>query len=75
MCLGEIARVDEVVAPDQLRVSVDGRALLVSSIASPDQAVSGDWVLIHSGFVLGRISEAEARDALAARSVITRGDS
>lgn len=75
MCLGEIARVDEVVAPGQLRVSAGGRALLVSTMASPDTVATGDWVLIHSGFVLGRISEDEARDALAARSVITRGDS
>lgn len=75
MCLGEIAQVDEVVAPEQVRVTTGGRSLLVSTIAAPEPATVGDWVLIHSGFVLGRISDDEAHEALAARAAISAEDS
>jgi len=33
-----------------------------------DDIQPGDWVVIHSGFVLERISEARALDALAIRA-------
>jgi hydrogenase maturation factor len=74
VCLGEIAQVDGIVAPDQLRVTSRGRTLVVSTMAAPDAAAVGDWVLIHSGFVLGRISAEQAHAALAARTVITQGE-
>lgn len=74
MCLGEIAHVDAVVMPDQVRVTSRGRTFVVSTIAAPDAAAVGDWVLVHSGFVLGRISAEEAQDALAARAVIAEGE-
>ncbi len=34
----------------------------------------GDWILIHSGFALERMTEAEARDATAMLDGLARGE-
>lgn len=73
MCLGTVARVVEV--PDEARAVVEhggthrpGRREDVLTMTIGDDIRPGDWVVIHSGFVLERISEARALDALAIRS-------
>jgi hydrogenase maturation factor len=37
-------------------------------LTSPHEIKQGDWVLVHSGLVLERLTEQEARDALALRT-------
>ena len=68
MCLGTVARVVEV--PDEGRAVVEhgDRREDVLKMTVGDDIKPGDWVVIHSGFVLERISEARALDALAIRA-------
>jgi hydrogenase expression/formation protein HypC len=73
MCLGTVAKVVEVV--DEGRAVVEhgdtqhpGRREDVLKMTVGDDIRPGDWVVIHSGFVLERISEARALDALAIRA-------
>jgi hydrogenase expression/formation protein HypC len=67
MCLGIPGEVIEVLAdrPDLARVCVGGvrRAINVALLAD-DPPGPGDWVLIHVGFALSKIDEAEARAEL-----------
>jgi len=39
------------------------------------EVVPGDWVLVHSGLVLERLTEQEARDALQLREPTSEGAS
>jgi hydrogenase expression/formation protein HypC len=65
MCLGLPGRVVEILpGSDVARVEVAGvlREINIGLLDGP--FVPGDYILIHSGFALERMSEAEARDAL-----------
>ena len=67
MCLaipGEVVEVG-VGRPELARVEVSGvrRTVNVGLLAAPP--VPGDWVLIHVGFALSVVDEAEARATLA----------
>ena len=67
MCLGIPGEVIEILSdrPDLARVDVSGvkRAINIGLLA--DETVApGDWVLIHVGFALSKIDEAEAKAAL-----------
>jgi len=70
MCLGIPGRIIEINDPAQLRakVDVDGvrREVSVALIGldGPDPARVGDWVLVHVGFAMAKIDEAEARETL-----------
>jgi hydrogenase expression/formation protein HypC len=65
MCLGVPAQVVELL-PDGLAVADFGGVRREVSVALVDGAVRpGDWLLIHVGFALGRIDEAEAEATLA----------
>jgi hydrogenase expression/formation protein HypC len=67
MCLGIPGEVIEFMPdePDLARVDVSGvrRVINVALLAGEDLK-AGDWVLIHVGFALSRIDEAEAAAAL-----------
>jgi len=73
MCLGIPGEVVELMAdhPDLAVVSVEGvhRAinigLLRDTADGPLDLEPGDWILIHVGFALSKIDEAEAAAALA----------
>jgi hydrogenase expression/formation protein HypC len=70
MCLGIPARVIEVVDREGAlaRVDVSGvrREISVALIDEPSAPVEpGEWVLVHVGFALARIDEADARQTLA----------
>lgn len=63
MCLGipgEVIEVDEE-RPDLAKVAVSGvkRKINIGLLAD-DPPVQGDWVLIHVGFALSKIDEAQA---------------
>jgi hydrogenase expression/formation protein HypC len=67
MCLGIPGEVIEILTdrPDLARVDVSGvkRAINIGLLAE-DSVQPGDWVLIHVGFALSKIDEAEAKAAL-----------
>ena len=69
MCLAIPGQVVEFVdTNDHLaRVEVNGVRCVVNVGLLEDEPVTpGDWVLIHVGFAMAKIDEAEARAALAA---------
>ena len=67
MCLGIPGEVIEILAdrPDIARVDVSGvkRAINIG-LVSEEGIEPGDWVLIHVGFALSKIDEAEAAAAV-----------
>ncbi|MGI8332338.1 HypC/HybG/HupF family hydrogenase formation chaperone [Actinomadura scrupuli] len=67
MCLGIPGEIVEFLVdqPDLARVSVSGvkRAINVGLLADEDLK-PGDWILIHVGFALSKIDEAEAKAAM-----------
>jgi hydrogenase expression/formation protein HypC len=67
MCLGELAEVIDVSTLNAL-VSGGGRARTVSLLTLTDPVIPGDWVVIHSGFALARLTAEEAREATALRT-------
>jgi hydrogenase expression/formation protein HypC len=65
MCLAIPARIDSIDDSGQTaRVSLGGVAKEIS-LALVDDAAVGDYVLIHVGYALNRISEEEAEQTLA----------
>jgi hydrogenase expression/formation protein HypC len=69
MCLGIPGRIVEV--PDReaglATVDISGvrRSISVALVDEPAAPVEpGDWVLVHVGFALARIDEADARETL-----------
>jgi hydrogenase expression/formation protein HypC len=63
MCLGIPAQLVEVVGPGLAKAEVSGVRREVSTALVPEAKV-GDWVLVHVGFVLHTIDEAEAARTL-----------
>jgi len=71
MCLGipgQIVRIDDA-AKKLATVNVSGvrRQINIACIVSadhPPEACVGDWVLVHVGFAMSRIDEAQAQETL-----------
>jgi hydrogenase expression/formation protein HypC len=70
VCQAIPRRVLQVDGP-RLEVDVDGARAWVEAHALPDPAV-GEYVIVHAGQALERISEAEALEALALYAEIER---
>jgi hydrogenase maturation factor len=66
MCLGTIGQVTAML-PAQVEVRAGDRVMTASLLAVTDAVGLGDWVLVHSGLVLARLTEQDARDALELR--------
>jgi hydrogenase expression/formation protein HypC len=70
VCLGIPGQIVEISDAEQLRakVDVDGVRREVSvaivGIGGDEGVRLGDWVLVHVGFAMARIDEAEARETL-----------
>jgi hydrogenase expression/formation protein HypC len=67
MCLGIPGEVIEFVTdqPDLARVDVSGVKRVINiGLLADEKVEAGDWVLIHVGFALSKIDEAEAAAAL-----------
>jgi hydrogenase expression/formation protein HypC len=70
MCLGIPGQIVEItdVIQQRAKVDVDGVRREVSvallGLEGPDGAQRGDWVLVHVGFAMAKIDEAEARETL-----------
>lgn len=63
MCLGELAEVIAVTDQGTADVRVGERIRSVSLMTLEDPIAPGDWVVVHSGFALSRLTAAEAREA------------
>ena len=78
MCLGIPGRIVElrVDQPDVGRVDVEGVMRDVNmSLLADDPVAPGDWVLIHLGFALQQMTEAEVADARSTRDILDLGTS
>jgi hydrogenase expression/formation protein HypC len=74
MCLGIPGRVIEPspAGPDLARVEVEGAIREINvAFLEDDPPQPGDWVLIHLGFALEKMTEVEARDIIATAAVLT----
>jgi len=73
MCLGVIGQVTAA-GPDRcVQVHAGDREVTASLLTVSDTVGPGDWVLMHSGLVLARLTEQEARDALELREPTSEG--
>lgn len=73
MCLGTVGQIIAMGPERCVEVRTGGRALTASLLAVSDDLGPGDWVLVHSGLVLARLTEPEALDALELRDPTTEG--
>jgi hydrogenase expression/formation protein HypC len=67
MCLGIPGEIVEILPdqPDLAKVDVSGvRRNINIGLITDDQPQPGDWILIHVGFALSKIDEAEAKAAM-----------
>jgi hydrogenase expression/formation protein HypC len=67
MCLGIPGQIVEIVDDTNsiAKVDVSGVKRNVSvALVRPEGIAAGDWVLIHVGFAMSKIDEAEARDTM-----------
>ncbi|MEO6990691.1 MAG: HypC/HybG/HupF family hydrogenase formation chaperone [Candidatus Baltobacteraceae bacterium] len=67
MCLAIPGQVIELSAEQPLLAKVDVggvRRNINVGLLEDDPVVAGDWILIHVGFALSKIGEAQARDQL-----------
>jgi len=68
MCLGTIAKVVEVHRDGRAIVEHDGvRQEVLEMTVADDDIEPGDWVVVHAGFALERLTESQAVDALKIR--------
>lgn len=63
MCLAVPVKIKEVLDNNMARVQINGVTLEASSILVGEVNV-GEYVLIHAGFIIQKISTADAKDKL-----------
>jgi hydrogenase expression/formation protein HypC len=63
MCISTVAQIVAIGAEGTARVDAQGRSYDVSLLALDEVVHVGDWLVIHSGLALHRISDDEARAA------------
>jgi hydrogenase maturation factor len=68
MCLGTVGLITAVRPDRSVEVQAGGRDITASLLAFSDTVEPGDWVVVHSGLVLARLTEQEAREALELRN-------
>jgi len=76
MCLGIPGRVVELRSdhPDLAQVDVEGVVRTINvGLLDEDPARPGDWILIHLGFALQKMTKQEVDDALATLTVLGQG--
>ncbi|MBY6241977.1 HypC/HybG/HupF family hydrogenase formation chaperone [Methylosinus sp. Sm6] len=59
MCLAIPTRIVELLPDEMARISLDGVSKVIS-VALVDNLAVGDYVVLHVGYALARIDEAEA---------------
>jgi len=73
MCLGTIGQITQVGPGRFVKILAGDREITGSLLALSETVGRGDWVLVHSGLVLARLTEDEARDALGLREPTLNG--
>lgn len=68
MCLGQIGQVLAVDGAGRATLRSGTQELTVALLTLDQPAAVGDWLVVHSGFALHRITAHEAQDALAVRA-------
>lgn len=63
MCLGIPAKVIDIDASRQGKVEYLGTSVK-TNFALLDDVSIGDWVIVHAGFAISSLNEAEARETL-----------
>jgi hydrogenase maturation factor len=71
MCPGMVGQVTAMRSPGCVDVDAGDRVVTASLLTMSDAVQVGDWVLMHSGMVLGLLTEQEAKDALEIRNPTT----
>lgn len=77
MCLGLPGRILELPAdqPDLAKVEVEGRVRDINmSLLADDPSSPGEWVLIHLGFALQKLTESEVVEMRDTRELLGLGD-
>lgn len=65
MCMGVPGRVVRLDGDDLADVDVCGTVRTINiGLLSEDPVLSGDWILIHTGFALSKMDAEEARQAM-----------
>ncbi|MGZ8744791.1 MAG: HypC/HybG/HupF family hydrogenase formation chaperone [Nocardioides sp.] len=59
MCLGDIAQVADLLDDQTVRARVGDRIVVVSLLTLDGSVAPGDWLQVHSGFALARLTEEE----------------
>jgi hydrogenase expression/formation protein HypC len=68
MCLGELARVVRLDATGAAEVTVRDRRATVSLMVLDEPVAVGDWLLVHAGYALERLTDAAATEAARIRA-------
>jgi hydrogenase expression/formation protein HypC len=64
VCLADLAQVVDLADDRSARVRVGDRVVRVSLLTLDDGPVApGDWLQVHAGFALARLTDEERRDA------------
>ena len=71
MCLGVVCRTVEVLDGGTALVRSGERELTVWLRTLDEPVAPGDWLLVHAGFALARLTEQQAEEALAVREPTT----
>ncbi|HEX6936283.1 MAG TPA: HypC/HybG/HupF family hydrogenase formation chaperone [Actinomycetes bacterium] len=67
MCLGLVCQVAAVLDGDVALVRTGARDVRVSLLTLDEPVAPGDWLMVHAGFALARLTEQQAVEALAMR--------
>jgi hydrogenase maturation factor len=67
MCLGTVCQVVAPPSAGHVLARDDSRVTSVSLLTLTEPVAAGDWLLVHCGLALARLTEAEALDALRLR--------
>jgi hydrogenase expression/formation protein HypC len=73
MCLGTVGQILALGSAGRVDVEAGNRVIPASLLAMTEAVAPGDWVLMHSGLVLGRLTEQEATEALELRNPTNEG--
>lgn len=67
MCLGLVCQAVAVLDGDVALVRTGARDVRVSLLTLDEPVAPGDWLMVHAGFALARLTEQQAVEALAMR--------
>jgi hydrogenase maturation factor len=59
MCLGDLAQVTDLVDEQTVRARVGDRLVTVSLLTLDGPVSPGEWLQVHSGFALARLTDDE----------------